>query len=361
MSRPTVQILYTERGHFGAFTGMRQLLPHLDAKATEVQVRAVLEGRAGASLHWPLSSPGLRFVLEGVLHRGGRPWYSLTDLIAEAAVLTPWLSGAIDVLHYLDGEHSARFLPGAGRFLHLRGRSIATFHQPLSILPGVVPARLVHSLDHVTVMSASQLAYFTDLIPEERVSVIHHGVDTAFFTPRSSGRNAGPFRCLTTGSYLRDWSLLHAVAEAFARSKDIQFHVVSADAPRFDGLPNVFVHRRITDDALRSHYQSADLLVLPLRDATANNALLEGMACGLPVVASDLPAVGEYAPPQAAVLVPHQTEAFVAAIGQLVDDDVKRATMAQTARTGAESLAWPLVARRFDQLYRQAAGLRRAP
>jgi hypothetical protein len=121
MSRPSVQILYTKRAHFGAFTGMPQLLPHLDAKALDVRVRPVLEGRAGASLRWPLSSPQVRFVLEAVLHRGGRPWYSVTDLVAEAAVLKPWLSGAIDVLHYLDGEHSARFLPGAGRSLRLRG------------------------------------------------------------------------------------------------------------------------------------------------------------------------------------------------------------------------------------------------
>ena len=117
------------------------------------------------------------------------------------------------------------------------------------------------------------------------------------------------------------------------------------------------MHRRITDEALRSHYQSADLLVLPLQDATANNALLEALACGLPVVASDLPAVSEYAPREAAVLVPHETEAFVVAIQQLLDDDLKRAAMAQRGRTAAESLAWPLVARRFDHLYHQVAGL----
>jgi glycosyltransferase involved in cell wall biosynthesis len=247
-------------------------------------------------------------------------------------------------------------LPEAGRSLRLRGRSIATFHQPLSILPGVVPARLVRSLDHVIVMSASQLAYFTDLIPAERVSVIHHGVDTMFFTPRSSVRDAGPFRCLTTGSYLRDWTLLGAIAHAFARRQDIQFHVVSADAPGFEGLANVFVHRRITDDELRTHYQAADLLVLPLQNATANNALLEGMACGLPVVASDLPAVSEYAPRQAAVLVPHEAEAFATAIARLVDDAGKRTNMGQAARAGAESFAWLRVARRHEDLYRWVAG-----
>jgi glycosyltransferase involved in cell wall biosynthesis len=204
-------------------------------------------------------------------------------------------------------------------------------------------------------MSASQRAYF-NMIPGERVSVIHHGVDTTFFTPRPSVRDAGPFRCLTTGSYLRDWTLLGAVARAFAERQDIHFHVVSAEAPPFEGLPNVFVHRRISDDALRTHYQSADLLVLPLQDATANNALLEGMACGLPVVASDLPAVGEYAPRQAAVLVPQKADAFVAAIAQLVDNAAKRATMAHLARAGAESFAWPLIAGRYENLYRRVTG-----
>jgi glycosyltransferase involved in cell wall biosynthesis len=358
MTRPTVQILYTERGHFGAFTGICQLTKHLDATDLDVRVRSVPEARAGVTGRWPWRSPQLRFLLEGLLHQGGRRWYGLTDLAAEAALFQPWLSGRIDVLHYLDGEHSARFLPRAGRLLGRRGRSIATFHQPLSILPDVVPARLVRSLDHVTVMSDSQRPYFTNLIPRERVSVVHHGVDTTYFTPLQTPRDPGPFRCLTTGSYLRDWKLLRTVAEALAARNDIQFHVVSGESPDFEGVPNVVVRRAIDDSALRRYYQSSDLLVLPLRDATANNALLEGMACGLPVVASDLPAVREYAPSHAAALVPHQAEPFAAAIAQLMDDDARRATMAQNARVRAEALAWPLMARHYVNLYKNLAGER---
>ena len=88
MSRPTVQILYTERRHFGAFTGIRQLVQHLDARALDVRIRPVMEGRA-ATFRWPWSSPHVRFVVEGVLHRGGRPWYGLTDLAAASAVAIP--------------------------------------------------------------------------------------------------------------------------------------------------------------------------------------------------------------------------------------------------------------------------------
>ena len=69
------------------------------------------------------------------------------------------------------------------------------------------------------------------------------------------------------------------------------------------GLTNVHIHRGIEDVALAEMYRNVGVLLLPLADSTANNALREGMASGLPVAAPDLPAVRAYVPDGGAMLV----------------------------------------------------------
>jgi glycosyltransferase involved in cell wall biosynthesis len=202
----------------------------------------------------------------------------------------------------------------------------------------VVPARLVRSLDHVTVMSVSQRAYFTNLIPEERVTVIHHGVDTTFFTPRPSARDAGPFRCLTAGSYLRDWTLLRAIAQAFAERQDIHFHVVSADAP-FRGprkhLRAPPYQRRRAPHPLSIGGPSRPAAPTPRRTTRCSRAWRADSGRR-----QRSPGGQRIRAAQAAVLVPPKADAFVEAIAQLVDDAPKQGNMAQAARAGAESFAW---------------------
>lgn len=357
MSQLRVQFFYTRRDHFGAHSGIYQFLPHLDRSRFDVHIRPVTDGDGDLARRFPFRSKRMRSRLKSWVQRGDRPWYWLSDLAAEVTVARMWFAGRIDLLHYLDGEHTAQYLPPLGKRLRVAGRTIATFHQPVSVLPAVVPLRLVRSLDHVTLVADAQRPYFSDALPADRISVVHYGIDSDFFVPRQDSRAPGPFRILTTGSYLRDWDLIGAIASLLSQRTNAEFHVVSTEAPQYPTLRNLVLHRTVSDAELRAQYQMADLVVLPLRDATANNALLEAMACGVPIVASDLPSLREYAG-TAARLVAHHAEAFIAAIEELAGDETARTLMARAGRTRAESLAWPLVARRYERLYEAMSGLR---
>ena len=108
---------------------------------------------------------------------------------------------------------------------------------------------------------------------------------------------------------------------------------------------------RILEGLLRE-YRSADLFLLPLTDCTANNCLLEAMACGLPLVASDVGGVRDYATDESAALVPPgDGEAMADAVLGLCGDDERRAEMARAARRRALALDWDRVANSLLGVY----------
>jgi glycosyltransferase involved in cell wall biosynthesis len=121
----------------------------------------------------------------------------------------------------------------------------------------------------------------------------------------------------------------------------------------------VFHHRSVDDATLLALYQRADALLLPLIGSTANNSLLEGAACGLPAITTDLPAVRAYLPgAQGLFSAPGDHAALADAVLLLQRDADLRAAQSRAARARAEQLAWPLVARHVQRVYDRVAATR---
>jgi glycosyltransferase involved in cell wall biosynthesis len=76
------------------------------------------------------------------------------------------------------------------------------------------------------------------------------------------------------------------------------------------------------------------------------------MACGLPVVSTDLVSVKAYAPSKDAILIKdNEPRQFVDAILHLVQDKYERQAMAIAARKRAEELDWRNVVMQYEDLY----------
>jgi glycosyltransferase involved in cell wall biosynthesis len=280
-------------------------------------------------------------------------WYKLSDLVAEINAFHGCLRKKIDVVHYLDGEHSAQFLPWlSGLLRKWRPKIVATYHQPPEILESLIVKDVISTLDAITVVSPEQVTYFEKFVSPEKIHMIFHGIDTNFFKPGKFYGNKGNFRCITVGHYLRDYTVVRSVAHKLKDRSDIEFHVVSSRATGLEGLPNVIVHRNIDDRRLLELYQQSDILFLPLLQSTANNALLEGIACGLPVVSTMLPSVKAYLPGIEAVLLENKyPETFTEAILHLMQSPSDRQRMAQEARRRADDLDWRNIAPQFEAIY----------
>jgi glycosyltransferase involved in cell wall biosynthesis len=336
---------HTRYSHWGGRSGYPCFIAHLDPR------RFRTERHAAADNHDEIA-PWLRPLkpwLREWLRHGPMKWYKLSDLNAELNAAGPCLAGRVDLIHFLDGEHCGRLLPRLLKATGSRVRTVATFHQPPDLLKELVNPDVVGRLDHIVLMAPSQRPYFEGRVADEKVSVILHGVDAEFFHPAQQERAPGPLRCVTAGHWLRDWRVFRSVAQ---RLPAVEFHVVTPRETGAEDLPNVRRHVGVDDATLASLYRSADILFLPLQDTTANNALLEGIASGLPTVTTNLPAVRAYLSGGEAILTPTgDADAALAALEQLRVAPELRRRMGASARARAEALSWSRIASQYEALF----------
>jgi len=143
---------------------------------------------------------------------------------------------------------------------------------------------------------------------------------------------------------------------------EIEFHVITSGLEKPGDLDNVIIHSNISDADYMQLCQESDVLFMPLESATANNVILEGIACGLPVISSDLPSVRVYLPGEEAFLVKdNQPGLFADILRDLSSNPEKRTRASEQARLRAEELSWPNIARQFEVFYTEITGRRQHP
>jgi glycosyltransferase involved in cell wall biosynthesis len=280
-------------------------------------------------------------------------WYRMGSLKLEWRAWRALQTGFEGVVHIMWAERDWGFLDQLPS--GIRPPAIcATFHSCPDTLPEVVQrTRRLQNFSAIILMSEVQRAFFElHGVPRDRIHVIPHGVDCKFFSPDASVRT-GQFTVLFVGNYRRNFMLLRQVC-SMLEPYDICIKIVASRSrtDMFRDLKNVIVFSGLSNDELRSSYREASCLLMTLEAATANNAILEAMACGLPIVSEDVGGVAEYCGSCCARLcAPGSAEALKESILMLYREPDMIARMSLRARERAEEFDWPVIAKRTVRLY----------
>lgn len=355
----SIAMLRTHYPHWGEYTAFNSFIQHFDPQRFKVSMDQVPMGD-----FWFPPIPLLKKYAAKKIKRQAPPVYTLNDLIAEISLYVQCRFNRVDVVHYIDAEHSLGFMPRwfkKRRFSKKRKspKIVAMFHQPPALLEKLIDIEIIKQVDHVLVVSPTQADYFSQYIPREQMSVILLGVDTDHFTPSpmkdSLGeKGSGKLKCLGGGVWLRDYDSLFKTAEMLRANPQIEFHLVSPgiDPQKKPQGENIIFHDAISDAELLGLYRGCDVLFLPLSDATANTFLLEGSSCGLPLVTTDLASTRAYFPGDEAILVKgNDPTVFAGALTDLYHDPGKRLRMSKAARTRALQLSWGRIVNEYEKLY----------
>lgn len=262
--------------------------------------------------------------------------------------------GRFDLVHLLWGERDLGIIDRVASRQNVP--LVVSFHAPYHSNPH--PLRrlsAVRNLAGVVLVSSSQLPFFSNLLPASVARrVILHGIDTRAFCPGSASEAVGPFKICFVGSFRRDFEGLQRVIERFHNDSDVEFHLLIPVGLRskFSRFSSVRFASNLSDVQLAEFYRRASCLLITLEDATANNALLEAMASGLPIVAEDVGGTREYVGADAGRLLPKgDVDGLVEALRGLRADAMARQRMSASGRQRACALSWECVAQQMRTFY----------
>ena len=294
----------------------------------------------------------------------------------------------------------------------LRRERVTLFHAPHYVLPPLVPCRSVvtiHDCIHLlfpqylpnrmaltyarlslalatrkasrilTVSQASKqdILRFFDVDPD-RIDVIPNGIDERFTHPpaadvlervRERYQLHGPF-VLYAGN-VKPHKNLERVLEAFhlVRQRDLpdlKLVMIGDDISRYASLRRV-VHRYqlhshvrflgyLPDDTLGAMYRLASVFVFPSLYEGFGLPPLEAMACGTPVVTSNLSSLPEVTGDAAILVDPYDPEAIAGGLERVLTDPGLHADLQRRGRARAAQFSWEDAARRVRDVYARVGG-----
>lgn len=213
-------------------------------------------------------------------------------------------------------------------------------------------------------------------VPPHKVETIHNGVDGSYFSSGDRDTSDICLRLGIEGPYLlsvgtleprkNHVTLIRAFSEFHRRNSDFTLVLAgrsgwmsepiqqAIEEARNRGVPILQI-TNAKDHELRALYQRALCLVYPSWYEGFGLPVLEAMAAGTPVIASDIPVHREIASDAVLYASPDSLDAFISQMGEMVDNDTTRSLLVKRGHKRAQKYTWTSSVSKHLALYKEVA------
>jgi glycosyltransferase involved in cell wall biosynthesis len=232
-------------------------------------------------------------------------------------------------------------------------------------------------------------------IPGERVRVVYNAPDPEFFAqhPVADARLAGPdvrelerqrileryqinYPFVLYAGNIRRQKNIPRLVEAFAVAreelahhpvyKDLHLILIGDEISQHPSVRRAVIQGRVEQavrflgfvpfDTLRNFFESAAAFVFPSLYEGFGLPPLEAMACGTPVITSDVSSLPEVVGDAALLVNPENVFDIARGIREVLLDQALREQLIERGRTQAAKFSWERAAREVLAIYREVAG-----
>ncbi|MFG3120877.1 glycosyltransferase family 4 protein [Streptomyces sp. NPDC048201] len=225
-----------------------------------------------------------------------------------------------------------------------------------------VLGRVLRAAAGVIALTDAQAAFLTDTyrVPAERVHVVPNGVAEAYFMPPRVPA-PGPLKLLYVGRLDAQKNVARLLDALSLTRHEVRLRIVGdgelrgrleARADQL-ALRNVEFSGGLHGEDLVKAYADADAFVLPSDREGMPLVVLEAMAAGLPVIATDVPGTRELVGGTGVLAAP-EPAALAEVIDSVAADQPLRARLAVASTERARAHSWGTVARLVEDVYAEA-------
>jgi glycosyltransferase involved in cell wall biosynthesis len=221
--------------------------------------------------------------------------------------------------------------------------------------------------DALVAVSNGLREYAFETTPDLPIDVIPNAIELSVFTPPRHRHHDGPVRLLFVGrfnAFKNVETLLEAVSclkEMGVNNFELQ---LIGDGERRSNLERLAVEKELTRcvkflgwvnrTAIVDRYRQADLFVTATTWEGMPNTVLEGMACGLPVVATRASGLDELVQEgvNGYLIDINDPAALAERLADLIDNPYERRRMGKESRKIAEQeFAWEYITEQYVEIY----------
>jgi len=191
-------------------------------------------------------------------------------------------------------------------------------------------------------------------LPEKKIVVIYHGVNTSIFNTQNSKFGNGNY-FLHVSQYQPKKNVERIIkAYEFLQGNKPELILIS---PGYNGT---VYNKKIkiiktpqTDSELSIYYKNALAFIFPSLHETFGMPILEAMACGCPVITSNTTACAEVAGDSALLVNPYSTEDIVNAMKKIIEDKNLRKTLVKKGLERVKQFSWEKSAKEHLKVFRK--------